>query len=788
MRLALGAAASAALLIVSPWAPLAAAANTPASLPPVLELPPWAIGFFWTYNYNGPTYQAISGFTATWVNDTYTSEIVGQASTPRGEAWVVRNAHSGNMSGEVLAGPGSLPAEATFSQLAFYFVRKSDLAVLNFTQDLNVSANLSPLVQLRGNGHNETVADPPLAQIAFGAPADGTPWRVASNLTSTGWFQIEPGPPQNTSSYVNVDYTLAVRRTETVTVPAGTFETYNISGNGTVDGNGTVYNYTELFLWSPEAQERVVDAAGYKLVSLFVNRAPAARSAIPPVRIEAGSYNDSLSLGNLVADPEGSPVTFTGCDPALPLRCTVSSSGALNVSSPPGVNATLTVSVNATDGLPGGSAAIIVTVLVRGPGNTNSPPTWVGPSSYSLDEDTSLTVAIADTFDDPDDATLSFAVEPGAPLSVVSLNATSFTVRAPKDWNGASSLNLTVFDLTGNDLTVSPGVIVAPRNDPPEIFPLDPPDLFVHADSNLTVRVGAADVDGDALFITWALDGKDVLTGPSTFTYVSDPSDRGNHTLVATVRDPDQASSSTTFTIHLFGGPHIAEATPANRNLHIASGSVITFALNATDSDSLVLSYRWTDGAATVLAEGSDATSLRVTFETEGTFVVLATVADNGSSASVQWNITVEVAPPGLVIIESPLDNTTYSANTSLVLSAIIDSRLTNVSIEWRLNGSVVATTGRATLPPPPPGNHTLELAVTGLYNSTVPYSTVLSLTVRVLPPASPGPSNPTTIPPSPNPPPADTSWMLPLIGIAALAAAAAAGFLIVRRRRRETP
>src|SRR6185295_17142317 len=131
---------------------------------------------------------------------------------------------------------------------------------------------------------------------------------------------------------------------------------YNISGFGTVDYNGTVYNYSEVSLFSPKAQERVIDPEGYALTSLFVNRPPSLSAALPPVRVTAGSYNDSLDAAAYVVDPEANALTYSNCVADAPASCTISPAGVVNVSAPSGVNATLNATFDVDDGLFAGLA------------------------------------------------------------------------------------------------------------------------------------------------------------------------------------------------------------------------------------------------------------------------------------------------------------------------------------------------------------------------------------------------------------------------------------------------
>ncbi len=555
-----------AILLLVSALPLPSTAAGP-TLPPVLEKPPWAMGFFWTYHYAGPDSQSFGGFSSTSINDTYTSSIIGETTTTRGDAWVERNYHQGTMAGNSPFGPGT----ADFTSETFYTIRKSDLAILNFTQDLNITAHINIIGDIHGKAHNETYAEPPLAEIAFGAPADGTPWRVYSNLTSEGWIQIVPAPAQNVSAYMVLDYNLSVGQTETVTVPAGTFDAYNVSGFGTVDYNGTVYNYSEVSLLSPKAQERVVDPAGYVLTSLFVNRPPALSGAIPPVRVAAGSFNDSLDASAYVVDPEGSPLTFSACAAEAPASCTISPSGAVNVSAPSGVNATLNGTFTADDGAFSGNASFPFVILVRGPSNPNGPPVYSG-APLALDEDTEITVDLATLFTDPDGDPVTVLYNGASSLYLISHNGSVFTLRPPVDYNGAAALGVTAYDTAGNYLDAVLAVTVRPVNDAPELMAVAPNAVSVHAGVGTQVfSVIVTDPDGPSLAVNWTIDGQ-TTAGVTSFS-LSPPStmSAGNHTLTAVADDGLLSSGPVQFTVFVYVGPNITAKQPALPMVRLAN-------------------------------------------------------------------------------------------------------------------------------------------------------------------------------------------------------------------------
>ncbi len=773
------------LTLLAASLPLSPALAAP-TLPPILELPPWAIGFFWTYHYEGATSQSFAGFTATSLTDTYTSSIVGETASPRGDAWVVRNYHSGSMSGLAPIGSITVPASAVFTSLTYSWVRKSDLSTLNFTQDLDITATIQFLGTIHALAHNETYADPPLAEIAFGAPADGSTWRVFSNLTSTGWFQIDPGPRTDTSSYVVVDYNMSVVATETVTVPAGAFDAYNMSGFGTLDYNGTVYAYTESSLWSPKAQERVRDEAGFELTSLFVNRPPRLVTAIPPVRVPSPGYNDSLNLSLYLTDPEGGALTFSSCVPDAPLSCTLAPTGVLNLSAPPGVNATLGVTVVADDGLPSGASTFSLVALVRGPGNTsNLPPVWVG-GALSMDEDSELVVDFETLFTDPEGGPVTALLAAVTNLYIVVSNASSVRLRPPSNFNGLGGLTFTVFDDAGNDVRASPLVEVRPVNDVPWLLPASPLDTTFHAGvGSFVFEVVPFDPDAESLSIGWTFDGEFLYGDRAAYFAPASNLSSGVHTLSAVCSDGIAFSEPINFTIRIFEGPNITATDPPLPAFRIANNTSYMMGVNATDADSPTLHFRWTAEGG-LLAEGDGLSQLLVVFAHPGTHTVSVMASDNATNDSRTWAVLVQEAPPGLVQLLRPADGTTVEANATVNVSALVSPLLSNVSLTWSLDGTAFSDQPSAATPALAPGNHTVTLRASGLFDTIVPYSATFEVVVHVnAPPSDNGTGGNNNGNGGTHPPPVDAGlgW-LPFALIGALAPAGAGAALYLRRRQ----
>ncbi len=729
--------AVAAAMLVATLLPVATAAEpAPQSLAATLQAPGWAVGFSWTYRYVGPYYELIgvsgASFEASYVNDTYTSTVVGEASPAAGPSWVVRNDHAGTMQGNATVFTQRNAASATFTSVTYALVRKSDFAILNFTQDLNMTATGVPILgTTAGTGHNETNATPPYEQVAFGTAADGTPWHIATNLTSTGWFIIGSFPQQSTGGYQALDYNLSVTGVTNVTVPAGTFEVYNISGGGSANTDGSVRPFNQSFLWSPLVQNKVVDEGGYWLLDYDVNRPPELNGPLPALNITSGQGTD-FDLTGYFSDPDGDAFTIT-CQAPAGLACSVGPGSTLNVTSGPGLNATLNLTLTVDDGRPAGRVSFPMLVLVTGPGSTNMPPVALPHGVLTTQEDVPFVWALADYFEDPDDGISYFQYYLQSPLNFTGGPAGTVTIRAPANASGDFAFRIVVYDFGGLSAESNFTLHVTPVNDPPTIAAVGPLGKTGHVGSNLTVSVTASDVDGDPLTYSWELDGAPFGTG-ATLSFGASLAGAGAHTLNATVSDGQGGSATLSYTLLVFTGPRIVGHGPSALAVTVGTGSSLRFNVTAVDEDSPGLDYRWSlNGAQFDAGPGHDNVSLP--FADAGVFSVRATVADNGSNATVEWQVTVVAVPSGLIAIESPMAGPMVRVDEgkTLALRAAVDGNLTDVSIQWSIGGALVSTAPSFDWPVAHSGTYEVTLEGSGLYLGSVLYAGTDSVNVSVL-------------------------------------------------------
>jgi hypothetical protein len=224
--------------------------------------------------------------------------------------------------------------------------------------------------------------------------------------------------------------------------------------------------------------------------------------------------------------------------------------------------------------------------------------------------------------------------------------------------------------------------------------------------------------------------------------------------------------------------------SPTSTALRIAAGSSIAFRVNASDVDSPSLFYTWTQDGVLIVASGFARSNLTINLNGSGMRTIAVTVEDNGTAVSVEWTVTVEAVPPGLVTLETPTEGQLFDGPLVVNASARVDPRLTNVTVRWTFNG--IAISHFLTVQTPllsSSGAYRFDLEVDGLYNDTVAYSARLSVnfTVRVPIQQPPNITNNTTG----EQPGGSSLWIWVLIAVVVGAAVIAA---VWARSRRAPP
>lgn len=195
----------------------------------------------------------------------------------------------------------------------------------------------------------------------------------------------------------------------------------------------------------------------------------------------------------------------------------------------------------------------------------------------------------------------------------------------------------------------------------------------------------------------------------------------GNHIITASVTDSDGNTVSKTVSLQIFPAtntvPTVSLIAPAE-NAVFTQGAAITFQASASDVEdgNLSSTIAWSSNLNGSLGTGASVSRSNLSL---GAHQIVASVTDSqGNTGSAVRNIVVE-APANTaptVSIASPSNGATLSAGVSFTLSGSAnDTQQGNMSssLQWLLNGSVIATGGSASATISNPGSHTITARVT---------------------------------------------------------------------------
>ncbi|MBN9497444.1 MAG: tandem-95 repeat protein [Alphaproteobacteria bacterium] len=241
-------------------------------------------------------------------------------------------------------------------------------------------------------------------------------------------------------------------------------------------------------------------------------------------------------------------------------------------------------------------------------------------------EDHAITGQLSATDPNGDALTFALAQNGGPAHGTVTINPDgSYTYTPAADYNGTDSFTYTVSDGKGGTDTATVTLNVAPVNDAP---------LTVGGatagteDSNVTGRLTATDVDGDALSFALAPNGMPahgvVTVNPDgTYTYV--PHANFNGTDSFTYRVSDGNGGVTTGTVSVNVSPVNDAPTTSNATYSAQEDGSIGGRVQASDVDGDTLTFG--------LTPNGSPTHGTVTFNPDGTFNYVPAPNYNGSDA-----------------------------------------------------------------------------------------------------------------------------------------------------------
>lgn len=138
--------------------------------------------------------------------------------------------------------PGVGTAVMDFTVDGYRYLRTSDLATVEESMNLEMSTSIAG-IELSIQMDFEASYDPPLNDLGF--PLDmGKAWNITTTYASSSTFVMTMGDDTNSetsSDTTSESYGFECEYMESITVPAGTFESYKVKQSE--DDGDTIYTY-----------------------------------------------------------------------------------------------------------------------------------------------------------------------------------------------------------------------------------------------------------------------------------------------------------------------------------------------------------------------------------------------------------------------------------------------------------------------------------------------------------------------------------------------------------------
>ncbi len=303
----------------------------------------------------------------------------------------------------------------------------------------------------------------------------------------------------------------------------------------------------------------------------------------------------------------------------------------------------------------------------------NAPPEPAIDADTPVYTDEPITLDAGDSID-PDGDVVAYLWDTDAD-GAVDANGQTTSVSYPDD--GTYEVTLTVEDNNGTTRTATGNVTVLNR----------PPQAVAAAnESDPTVRsvmrfdaADSVDPDGEVEAYEWDLDGDGSFErmGEAVTTSFAES---GNQTVTVRVTDDDGATNRTNVTVDVNAPPEPAVDLPSS----VLTGEELTLnASESADPDGEIVAYEW-DLGGTAVQTGE---TVSREYADDGTYAVTLTVTDDdGASASLTRNVTVENRPPELWLTRVSPDTTpveTYETVEYTVDALDDDGTAGNTSITF---------------------------------------------------------------------------------------------------------
>jgi Bacterial Ig domain len=551
---------------------------------------------------------------------------------------------------------------------------------------------------------------------------------VANNDTGTGIA----GAPLLINVIANDTDADSPYQAQTLTI---TGYTTPLNGTLTVNGNqleytpNIVFSGTEVFDYIISDQDGAISNTGTVTVGVtFANIPPTAQS-------EVYTLNEDSTLADTLTGSDANNDILTFAATVLPTNGTLNLLSDGTFTYIPDANYfgsdSFTFVVN--DGVIDSSWA---TVSITVDPVFDAP--IVSDDSYSLSQDTVLSVPVMNNDTDVDSALLSILAYTNPSNGGVVVSGTGFTYNPNALYIGPDSFTYSIIDgdgLISNTGTVTLNVTIT--NNPP-VANSDTYNL--NEDSQYAGTLSGTDIELSTLtynVLTQPVNGTLVSTNTGEFTYTPDADYSGTDSFTFEVSDGVNTSNTATITLNVsaindapvsVGGSFTATGNSMSNSGNILLGSVIW-----TDIDSGSLTFSSStlpaNGALVLLSDGTFSYTPALGYVGTDSFVF--TVSDGllVSTGSTVTLTVINAAIPAPTVNMSASPSAVYSSGTTNVVWS--STNATSCITPW---GSTA--TGWSYTTPELVSSTSYSINCTGLG-----WTTVRNVTINILPPPSSPPS-----------------------------------------------
>jgi hypothetical protein len=660
-------------------------------------LPEWLEGFSWSYDLDADmNYKLFDIVTVEHIRDNLTRTVYKVMTVGDETLYKVWEEHRGTLSGEVEWQTFKIPVTAQMIGSGWSYIRANDMALINHSLNMTFMASNIPIIgSFSGGLDNYTTYDPPMPLMKY--PVSTQTWRTRTTVNTTSeLFMLYPFPGQtwdNSSEYWDLNSTASTLKKHTV--PAGTYDAYEVTETGTVTTMAGTSPVQRSWFYADAAAAAIETWDGYQLAFTDAWYKIPNKPPIGPMDVVEMTTDEDLpleiDLSLYFTDPEGDQLTYSlELLPGSDVNATLEGAGASRTLSP-AANWTGVLQLSAVARDPQlASATGRIDVNVR-PVN-DAPIVVLSPWDITTDEDVPIRANfdLVDVFFDVDGDELTYTVDTTESVTAM-VNGTYIDIVPYSDWWGSASVAVTAKDPGGETAFVQFQLFVTAVNDPPVIVGQHGPGA-VHEASNGTFEVDVVDIDDEDLEYEWFLDRtKLTVTAQPSYNFYPLEVTGYQVTLAVTVTDDWGDFATTEWLVTILRSPRITAISPPDP-VEALVGDTVTFTVEVEDADTPVPEISWT-WRGSIIGTGS---RLDLTYETDdvGEWSLELEVSDGVGIDERTWTVTVLVPnEPPEVTIFSPLDGQSYEMGDTVPLECdVTDEDLASVDVNWTVDGTPVGT------------------------------------------------------------------------------------------------